>query len=103
MSKVASDTKTKIQINTKLKEPSKFKVVYLNDDVTSMEFVVESLMIVFKYDHASAIATTEDVHVNGSAVVAILPYEIAEQKAIEVTLMARESGFPFKVKIEVVA
>ncbi|CAB4129745.1 COG2127 Uncharacterized conserved protein [uncultured Caudovirales phage] len=100
MSKAATDTKTKIQVNTKVKEPSKYRVLYLNDDVTSMDFVVESLVIVFKYDHDTAVQTTIAVHEQGSAVVAVLPYEIAEQKAIEVTLMAREAGFPFQVKIE---
>ena len=100
MSKTATDTKTKVQVNTKVKEPSKFKVVYFNDDVTSMDFVVESLVVVFRYDHDTAVQTTLVVHEQGSAVVATLPYEIAEQKAIEVTLMAREAGFPFQVKIE---
>jgi ATP-dependent Clp protease adapter protein ClpS len=40
------------------------------------------------------------IHEQGSAVVAVLPYEIAEQKGIEVTLDARQEGFPLQVKIE---
>ena len=40
------------------------------------------------------------VHEEGSAVVAVFPYEIAEQKGIEVTLLARNNGFPLQVKIE---
>ena len=40
------------------------------------------------------------VHEEGSAVVAVLPYELAEQKGIEVTLLARNNGFPLQVKIE---
>ena len=103
MSKVASDTKTKVNVNTKIKEPSKYNVKYINDDVTSMDFVVESLVVVFKYSHELAVQKTLEVHESGTAIVATLPYEIAEQKAIEVTLMARESGYPFQVKIEVAA
>jgi ATP-dependent Clp protease adaptor protein ClpS len=41
-----------------------------------------------------------EVHENGSAVVAVLPYELAEQKGIEVTVAARKNGFPLQVKIE---
>jgi ATP-dependent Clp protease adapter protein ClpS len=41
-----------------------------------------------------------DIHDKGSAVVAVLPYEIAEQKGIEVTLDARAQGFPLQVKVE---
>ena len=43
---------------------------------------------------------TEDIHSGGSAVVAVLPYEIAEQKGIEVTVEARNQGYPLQVKIE---
>jgi ATP-dependent Clp protease adapter protein ClpS len=43
---------------------------------------------------------TKNIHENGSAVVAVLPYEIAEQKGIEVTLEARSQGYPLQVKVE---
>jgi ATP-dependent Clp protease adapter protein ClpS len=36
----------------------------------------------------------------GSAVVAVLPYEIAEQKGIEITVDARNEGFPLQIKLE---
>ena len=101
MAQTATDTKTMIQVNTKLKEPSKYMVRYINDEVTSMDFVVDSLMIVFKHSRDYAIELTMAVHEKGSAVVALLPFELAEQKAIEVTLMAREAGYPLQVKIEV--
>ena len=48
----------------------------------------------------TAIHITENIHSNGSAVVAVLPYEIAEQKGIEVTVSARSQGFPLQVKVE---
>jgi ATP-dependent Clp protease adapter protein ClpS len=41
-----------------------------------------------------------EIHEAGSSVVAVLPYEIAEQKGIEVTMEARTEGFPLQVKIE---
>jgi ATP-dependent Clp protease adaptor protein ClpS len=96
----AAEPKAKIKPKLSVKEPSKFKVIYVNDEVTSMEFVVESLVTIFDYDDASAFDVTTQIHEVGSAVVAVLPYEIAEQKGVEVTLLAREAGFPLAVKIE---
>jgi len=65
-----------------------------------MEFVVESLMQHFDYSSTTALEVTENIHASGSAVVAVLPYEIAEQKGIEVTLDARNQGYPLQIKIE---
>lgn len=95
-----SDIKTKIRPNLKISEPNLFKIVYLNDDITTMEFVVASLIEHFDYTAESAMKITEDIHMSGSAVVAILPYEIAEQKGIEVTVQARNLGYPLQIKIE---
>jgi ATP-dependent Clp protease adaptor protein ClpS len=77
-----------------------FRVIYLNDNQTSMEFVIESLMEHFDYSVDSAEKITIDIHEAGSAVVAVLPYEIAEQKGIEVTIMARSQSYPLQVKLE---
>jgi len=96
----AAEPKTKIKPKLNVKEPSKFKVIYVNDEVTTMEFVVDSLVLIFGYDDAAAFDVTTQIHEVGSAVVAVLPYEIAEQKGVEVTLLAREAGFPLAVKIE---
>jgi len=95
-----TDTKVKIKPNLALQEPPLFKIIYMNDDVTSMEFVTSSLVTYFDYNSDTAMAITEDIHNDGSAVVAILPYEIAEQRGIEVTLDARSQGFPLQVKVE---
>jgi ATP-dependent Clp protease adaptor protein ClpS len=95
-----TETKTKIKPNLKISEPSLFKIIYVNDDITTMEFVVESLMSHFDYTSDSAIKVTENIHTSGSAVVAVLPYEIAEQKGIEVTVEARNQGYPLQIKIE---
>jgi ATP-dependent Clp protease adaptor protein ClpS len=57
----------------------------------------------FNYNQDTASSLTENIHHQGSAVVAVLPYEIAEQKGIEVTLDARSQGYPLQVKVEVEA
>ena len=95
-----SDTKVKIKPNLNLAEPPLYKIIYINDDVTSMNFVVNSLIDYFHYNEDTATSLTHDIHNKGSAVVAVLPYEIAEQKGIEVTLDARSQGFPLQVKVE---
>jgi ATP-dependent Clp protease adaptor protein ClpS len=95
-----AEVNTKIKPNLSLKEPPLFKIIYLNDDKTSMEFVVGSLIDYFNYNTDTATQITIDIHEKGSAVVAVLPYEIAEQKGIEVTLEARAQGYPLQVKVE---
>ena len=104
MSKTDSNTsivtQNQVQVNPDLQEPSMYKVIYINDNQTSMEFVIESLVGYFDYAEIQAEKITEDIHVQGSAVVAVLPYEIAEQKGIEVTVEARSAGYPLQVKLE---
>jgi ATP-dependent Clp protease adaptor protein ClpS len=90
----------KIQPRLDLKPPSLYNIIYVNDATTTMEFVVETLKIVFGYDEARAMELTQIVHDQGSAVVATMPYEIAEQKGVEVTMLARSHGFPLQVRLE---
>ena len=93
--------KPKIATNPNSAEPRLYNVIYMNDDQTSMEFVIESLKVVFNYTEDDATDITLKIHDEGSAVVATLPYEMAEQKGIEVTLLARNNGYPLNVKLEV--
>jgi ATP-dependent Clp protease adaptor protein ClpS len=95
-----TDTKIKIKPNLALAEPPLYKIIYINDEVTSINFVVNSLIEYFNYNQDTAASLTENIHHQGSAVVAVLPYEIAEQKGIEVTLDARSQGFPLQIKVE---
>jgi len=97
---VATDTIVTTKPMVEVKEPPMFKVIYVNDDQTTMEFVIESLVSVFHHSHQAAEEITLTIHQEGSAVVAILPYEIAEQKGIEVSIMAKRHGFPLVVKLE---
>lgn len=95
-----TESKTKIKPNLKVAEPPLFKVIYVNDNHTTMDFVVKSLIDHFNYTEDTAENITMGIHEAGSAVVAVLPFEVAEQKGIEVTLEARSEGFPLQVKIE---
>jgi ATP-dependent Clp protease adaptor protein ClpS len=93
-------TISKIKVDHSIKEPPMFKVIYLNDNQTSMEFVIETLIEFFNYNTETAVQITQDIHAAGSAVVAVLPYEVAEQKGIEVTVHARSNNYPLQVKLE---
>ena len=95
-----AETKTRTRTQELVQEPPRFKVIYLNDNTTSMEFVIESLMEYFDYTAESATEITMDIHEDGSAVVAVLPYEIAEQKGVEVTINARAQSYPLQIKLE---
>ena len=94
-----ADAATKIKINESIKEPSMFKVIYLNDNQTTMEFVIESLIEFFDYNTETAVKITEDIHVSGQATVAVLPFEIAEQKGHEVLHSARTQNYPLQIEI----
>ena len=95
-----ANVEARIKTNTSLKEPPMFKVIYMNDDQTAVEFVINSLVQYFEYSENTAEKVTYDIHDSGSAVVAVLPYEIAEQKGIEVTLSARAENYPLQIKLE---
>lgn len=88
----------KIKIKTTI--PPKYKIVMLNDDSTPMDFVIEILISIFKHSQETAKKMMLTIHTEGSAVVGIYNYEIAEQKAIECTTLSRNNGFPLVVKIE---
>jgi ATP-dependent Clp protease adaptor protein ClpS len=101
---MATDTviekKTTTTTTRKVKEPSKYKVIVCNDDVTPVEFVVAMLVAVFNHEERRAINLTLTVHNNGSAVAGVYSYEIAEQKVLDATNMARLNGYPLVVKME---
>jgi len=93
-------TKVKESIDTVILEPSKYKVILYNDNHTPVEFVIALLMKVFRHSETSAVNITLKVHNEGSGVAGIYSYEVAEQKGIEGTNMAREQGYPLVIKVE---
>jgi len=100
MAQADTIAKEKIKPKLDLPPPILYKVVYMNDEVTTMEFVVKSLVEIFDHSPEAASEICEKIHVDGAAVVAILPYELAEQKGVEATMLARNNGFPLLVRLE---
>lgn len=104
MSKMSTDTATKSKVKIAprldLTAPPRFKVIFMNDNVTTVQFVMAVLQEVFDHNEDSAMILTARIHEEGQASVAVLPFEIAESKAVEATLLARTNSFPLNVKIE---
>lgn len=96
MDDVAIDEK----IIQKIDEPALYKVIFLNDSATPMEFVIEVLMTIFKHSETTARDITVKIHEEGSAVVGLYTFEIAEQKGVEATNLSRSHGFPLQIKVE---
>ena len=83
-----------------LEEPPLYRVLLLNDDYTTMEFVVEVLRYVFHKTIEQDTRIMLNVHQNGVGVCGVYPYEIAETKVNTVDALARERGFPLKCTME---
>jgi len=82
------------------KEPSKYNVIMLNDELTPVEWVIGVLKEIFKHSDADAEALTMKIHNEGSAVVGTYKYEIAEQKSVEAVNASRNHGFPLQLKVD---
>jgi len=95
---VKRDTETKDV--TDLEEPRLYKVFLLNDDYTTMDFVVDILCEVFHKSYEEAVQIMLLVHRNGKGLCGIYTYEIAETKIDEVHRRARANDFPLKAVME---
>ena len=100
MTNILEDIKIDEKITIEYKEPGQYKVVFLNDEQTPMDFVVSLLVEVFKHSEDQAHNITMQIHEEGSGIVGIYSFEIAEQKALEATGVSRENGFPLRVRVE---
>ncbi len=84
----------------KLKRPPLYKVILHNDDFTPMEFVVLLLRQVFHRSESDATAIMLHAHTQGFAVAGVYGHEIAEEKVIRVSALAREAQFPLLCTME---
>jgi ATP-dependent Clp protease adaptor protein ClpS len=96
------DNKVLIKKSTKkkLKRPSLYKIIMLNDDYTPMDFVVYLLKTFFKKNHNEASKIMLEVHNKGSSICGIFTYEIAETKILKVVNTSRKNGFPLLCTME---
>ncbi len=78
----------------------RWKVIFHNDEVSTFEFVIAVIVRFFGHDLSTARSLTEEIHITGAAVIAVLAYEEAEFRQEQVTSVARGLGFPLCVTIE---
>ena len=95
-----ADGAVKERVAPKKLEPTLYKVVLLNDDYTTMDFVVHVLEAVFERSPAEAYRIMMQVHLNGRGIAGVYPWEIAETKVEAVASMARDAGYPLRAALE---
>jgi ATP-dependent Clp protease adaptor protein ClpS len=102
MTTVDTEVQTQQKERTKRgpKEPGRFAVIFHNDDMTPMEFVMQVLEAIFHHNHEKATELTIKVHNDGRAAVGVYSLEVAEQKSGETITIARNNGFPLAVTVE---
>ncbi len=93
-------TKVETKEITELKEPKKYKVYLLNDDYTTMDFVVDILCEVFHKSYEEAVNLMLTIHKQGRGLCGVYTYEIAETKVDQVHRLARAHEFPLKAIME---
>jgi ATP-dependent Clp protease adaptor protein ClpS len=94
------EDRTEEKEEEELKHPDEFLVILLNDDYTTMDFVVDILMIVFHKSLPEASRIMLDVHRRGKGIVGAYSYDIAVTKVNQVQALARQNQFPLKCAIE---
>ena len=81
-------------VKQKLKIPNRFDVILLNDDYTSMEFVVDVLRKFFHKEFQAAEAIMLKIHIDGEAVCGSYSYDVAQTKVKQVVGYSRENDQP---------
>jgi ATP-dependent Clp protease adaptor protein ClpS len=84
----------------KFQEPDDYKVVLLNDNYTTREFVVEVLRLVFHKNPEEAKRIMLNVHHQGRGVVGVYSWDIASTKASQVHSIARQYEYPLRCVVE---
>ena len=82
------------------REPALYNVILLNDDYTTMEFVMEILEMLFQKSPVEAYRIMMHVHRNGRGLAGVYTYEVAETKAEQVGSLAKDAGFPLRATLE---
>ena len=95
-----ADIQTLTREKVKLEEPGLWDVIFINDNITTMEFVIRVLKQIFQKTQEQAENITKKIHQDGQGIVGSYTHEIAEQKGVETTLLARQENFPLQVKVK---
>lgn len=97
---INTDEALKLKEEQEVKPPSLFKVFLINDDYTTMEFVVHILEKVFRKSMVEATQVMLHVHKNGKGLAGVYTRGIAETKVAKVDELAQLNEFPLKCTME---
>ena len=100
MSPYSSDSQSESSVDIEVREPRRYRVLLHNDDYTTMEFVVDILISIFRKNPDEAIAIMMTVHRNGLGNCGVYTEEVAETKVAQVHDRARKAGFPLRCSME---
>lgn len=98
--KLSNEIEIDLEDDLELQEPKKYKVFLLNDDYSTMDFVIDILVKVFRKSVDESANIMLNIHNNGREVCGVYTHEIAATKVGQVKTMAREKGFPLKAVME---
>ena len=81
-------------------EPKMYRVILHNDHYSTMDFVVEVLISIFRKPAADATRITMDVHKKGMGICGVYTYDIAATRVARVHQLAQKREFPLKCSLE---
>ena len=97
---MGTDIQTLTKEKIRLDEPGLYDVIFLNDNITTQEFVIRVLKQIFNKTQEQADTIMKKIHNDGQGIVGSYVHEVAEQKGIETTLLARQEGMPLQIKVK---
>jgi ATP-dependent Clp protease adaptor protein ClpS len=97
---MGNSTKTVTRDEARIREPGQYRVILLNDDYTTMDFVVDVLIMIFHKEETEANRIMLDVHRKGRGMVGLYTFDIAVTKAEQVHSLARQYKFPLRCVVE---
>ena len=97
---MTSPTNEAVVEKQRLASPNKYMVIFLNDNVTPMEYVIQVLLAFYGKTTEEANDITVEVHEKGRSIAGMYSYEVAEQKCIETVTDARKHNYPLDVVME---
>lgn len=89
-----------VKKRSKTKKPKRYKVLFHNDDYTTMEFVVFILEHIFRKTSPEATQIMLNVHKKGAGVAGVYPFSVAETKVAQTMELAQQEGHPLQLTIE---
>ena len=92
---------TKKKVSIQVKKPNFFKVILVNDDFTTMEFVVKVLLLFFKMTKFKANSIVIKIHTEGSATCGLYPKDVAETLKNMVNNYSQQNEFPLKCLVRI--